>query len=134
MLKQKAEAILRHFTVRITNTELRLQINNTYGHDGVAFIIATEQRLNMTNSVRNSSATARYAMLLDHRKTGLTRVSTETWTMFLNLDHAHNDALTGTTKFSDNNALSHAYHQVLRACSVDVHTRVVAEMDRLQTE
>ena len=75
MLEQTNEAILRHFTDRITNTELRLQINNTYGHDGVAFIIATEKKLNMPNSVRNSSATARYAMLLDHRKTGLMRVT-----------------------------------------------------------
>ena len=51
MLKRKAEATLRHFTDRITNTELRLQINNTHGHDGVAFLRATEQKMTTPNSV-----------------------------------------------------------------------------------
>ena len=30
MLVRKAEAVLRHFTNRISNTELRLQVNNTH--------------------------------------------------------------------------------------------------------
>ena len=46
MIKRKSEAIIRHFTDRITNNELRIQINNTHGHDGVAFILATEHKMN----------------------------------------------------------------------------------------
>ena len=59
MIKRKSEAVLRHYTDRITNTELRIQINNTHVHDGVAFILATEQKVHTPNSVRNTAVTAR---------------------------------------------------------------------------
>ena len=89
MIARKAEAVLRHFTDRISNTELRLRVNNSHGQDGVAFLTAIEQELNTPSSIRDATAAARYAMLLDHRKMGLTRATTEVWTTFLNLDHAH---------------------------------------------
>ena len=86
------------------------------------------------NSVRDTAATARYAMLQDHRKAGRSGTSTEAWTTFLNTDKAHNDALSGTPKHSDKNALAHAYNQLLRMHSVDIHTRIMVEKNRLQTE
>ena len=49
-------------------------------------------------------------------------------------NNAHNDALTGTPKYSDNNALAHAYHQTLRTRSAGIHSRIVIEKDRLLTE
>ena len=67
MLVRKAENILRHFTDRISNTELRLQVNNSHGQDGVAFLTAIEQELNTPSSIRDTTATARYAMLLADR-------------------------------------------------------------------
>ena len=51
MIARKAEAVLRHFTDRISNTELRLRVNNSHGQDGVAFLIAIQQELNTPSPI-----------------------------------------------------------------------------------
>ena len=125
LVARKSESILRHFTDRITNQSLRIATVEAVNYSGRQFIVNMEAKMNRADSVKNTAASARKALLDAHRRAGLSANTTEAWTTFINEDTRHNEALQGTAVYSDQAALAHAYDMLLLEHSTDIHTKVI---------
>ena len=128
------EQILRHFTDRIENQQLRITLVELHENDGTKFIRATEAKMNKPDSAKNAAANARYAEMRAHRAAGVAGTTTASWTAFLNKDKDFNDTLTGTPKYEDEDTRAQAYDEIIMEHSANLHMLITVEKNKMQTE
>ena len=100
-IAQREEDILRHFTDRITDAHLRVEIVEEHNNQGTRFIRQMTAKMARHDSTKMAAASTRAAQLRVHRAAGFADTSTKSLTNFLNKDKDLNDTLSGTPKYED---------------------------------
>ena len=133
-IAQREEDILRHFTDRITDAHLRVEIVEEHDNQGTRFIRNMTAKMARHDSTKMAAASTRAAQLRVHRAAGFADTSTKSLTNFLNKDKDLNDTLSGTPKYEDDDLRAVALDEVLQEHSSELYTLITVELNRLRTE
>jgi len=133
-IDQREEDILRHFTDRVTDAHLRIEIVEEHGNKGTRFIRHMTVKMGRHDSTKMAAASTRAAQVRVHRAAGFADTSTKSLTNFLNKDKDLNDTLHGKPKHEDDDLRAVALDEVLQEHSSELYTLITVELNRIRTE